>query len=713
MKKTLLEEKNYLSKIIEKIDEISLDYKERIEILPKVYKNDPFLLSNLFHQYTSKLKLIKKIKEKPYFARIDFKNKEDEKEEECYISKVGLLDNDSKIVTVDWRAPISSIYYDSNIGKTSYEAPEGVVFGELLLKRQYEIENKILKNFNDVDTVSNDEILKPYLTVNAESRLKNIVASIQSEQNEIIREKFNKNLIIQGVAGSGKTTVALHRVAYLVYNYIKDIKPEEYLVIGPNKFFVNYISGVLPDLDVNNISQLTFEEVVKNLLKEKFTLITDENYLIKYIEKSEDLIFQRFKTSTDIKVWLDKYLLKVNNNVIPEYDFCINNYTILSRLVIEKFYNDEELLKYEILSKKIDRVILLISRYIEEKTERILLSIRNQFYKKIEGISKEEVEIERKKYNLTIKEIQNKCTSSLKKYFSNAFPKIFNLYFNFLEEINKQDNFTNYDIQNTINNIKKRMVEFEDLGILLYLYYKIYGSGEFSSMRHVVIDEAQDLGEFNFYVLKKIFSKATFSIFGDIAQSIYNYRSFENWEKIIKATFNNLCDIKYLKKSYRTTVEIMNSANNITRYLNLDTANPVIRHGEKVKYIKLNSNLIEKLKNIIKEYENKKYLSIAIICKDEKESKLIYKELMNNDIKVTNITNTSLEYNSGICVVPSYLSKGLEFDSVIIVNANENIYNSKKIVDMKLLYVAFTRALHELTVLYNDNITYPLKDEIK
>lgn len=713
MKKTLLEEKNYLSKIIEKIDEISLDYKERIEILPKVYKNDPFLLSNLFHQYTSKLKLIKKIKEKPYFARIDFKNKEDEKEEECYISKVGLLDNDSKIVTVDWRAPISSIYYDSNIGKTSYEAPEGVVFGELLLKRQYEIENKILKNFNDVDTVSNDEILKPYLTVNAESRLKNIVASIQSEQNEIIREKFNKNLIIQGVAGSGKTTVALHRVAYLVYNYIKDIKPEEYLVIGPNKFFVNYISGVLPDLDVNNISQLTFEEVVKNLLKEKFTLITDENYLIKYIEKSEDLIFQRFKTSTDIKVWLDKYLLKVNNNVIPEYDFCINNYTILSRLVIEKFYNDEELLKYEILSKKIDRVILLISRYIEEKTERILLSIRNQFYKKIEGISKEEVEIERKKYNLTIKEIQNKCTSSLKKYFSNAFPKIFNLYFNFLEEINKQDNFTNYDIQNTINNIKKRMVEFEDLGILLYLYYKIYGSGEFSSMRHVVIDEAQDLGEFNFYVLKKIFSKATFSIFGDIAQSIYNYRSFENWEKIIKATFNNLCDIKYLKKSYRTTVEIMNSANNITRYLNLDTANPVIRHGEKVKYIKLNSNLIEKLKNIIKEYENKKYLSIAIICKDEKESKLIYKELMDNDIKVTNITSTSLEYNSGICVVPSYLSKGLEFDSVIIVNANENIYNSKKIVDMKLLYVAFTRALHELTVLYNDNITYPLKDEIK
>lgn len=238
MDKDFNEEKEYLEKTINKFHEIIDDTKLRLEAIPRIYKTNQALLYKELARYNHRLILLKRTENKPYFARLDFKNNQDGILEKCYIGKVGVLDDDNKLVTVDWRAPIASMYYDSNIGNASYHAPEGLIEGELLIKRQYDIENRTLKGFRDVDTVSNDEILKPYLGVSADNRLKNIVATIQSEQNEIIREKILSNMIIQGVAGSGKTTVALHRIAYLVYNNMKHIKPEQYLVVGPNKFFL-------------------------------------------------------------------------------------------------------------------------------------------------------------------------------------------------------------------------------------------------------------------------------------------------------------------------------------------------------------------------------------------------------------------------------------------------------------------------------------------
>ena len=256
------EELNYLHYTLDKYDEVIEDSKLKLNNLVKLYPNDSEKRLEEKFRLQGEINSIEKAKNTPYFARIDFKS--DDKLDKCYIGKLGVSDYDNNIITVDWRAPISSIYYDSNIGACSYEAPEGIINGELLLKRQYAIKNKELINYNDVDTVSNDELLKPYLNVSANNRLKNIVSTIQSEQNKIIREKLGKNMIIQGVAGSGKTTVALHRIAYLVYNNRELYKPSDYMVIGPNKFFVNYISGILPDLDVNGVSEYTLEEVFEN-----------------------------------------------------------------------------------------------------------------------------------------------------------------------------------------------------------------------------------------------------------------------------------------------------------------------------------------------------------------------------------------------------------------------------------------------------------------
>ena len=242
----------------------------------------------------------------------------------------------------------------------------------------------------------------------------------------------------------------------------------------------------------------------------------------------------------------------------------------------------------------------------------------------------------------------------------------------------------------------------------MYLHYRIYGSNNYSDYRHVAIDEAQDFGEFNFYALKQLLPNSTFSIFGDLAQSIYQYRGIENWEKVVATTFNNQCEIKNLNKSYRTTTEIMEEANNLTKHIGLNEAEPVIRHGLDVNYTYTCDNKIEVILQLINSYLQKGYASIAVIAKDENEATIINKELNNMGICVANITNSDTKYDGGICTITSYLSKGLEFDGVIITDASESKYSSEKSIDMKLLYVAMTRALHELNVLHSNELTKPL-----
>lgn len=722
MSKSFQEEKEYLEKTLLKFKEVINNTILKLDNVPRMYGNNPELLANIVCQLEKKLEVLKKTENKPYFARIDFQNAEDKQVEECYIGKVGIFDEENNAITIDWRAPIASMYYDSNIGHAAYEAPQGTIMGELLVKRQYDIEGGKLKNFQDVDTVSNDEILKPYLGVNADSRLKNIVSTIQAEQNEIIREKLFKNLIIQGVAGSGKTTVALHRIAYLVYNNIDNIKPEQYLVIGPNRFFVNYISGVLPDLDVNNVSQLTYDEIVKRLLSEEIELISDEEKILQSVNMDgvNELFFEKIKVSMLFQKAIDKFLIDFDKTIVPDKDFVIKDYEILSRKIISDIYNsiqNDGVISYEIFGKKIERACLLIGKYIEENSEVILSRVRNQYYDKVKNFSKDEIAKERKKIEYIEKELRNKCNQSLKKYFSKGRPKILNLYIQFLKKIDNYINTGEYRmdvcVKKTITYIKSKKVEFEDLGALLYLFYRVYGSSEFGDYRHAVIDEAQDFGEFNFYSLKKLMPKCTFSIFGDLAQSIYQYRGIESWESVINTTFDNDCDLKYLKKSYRTTTEIMESANNVISHIGLVSAEPVIRHGLDVEYINFDNNKINCIVNLINSYIEKGYVSIAIISKSDEEANLVNFELKKYGIDVANITTSDIEYNGGICTITSYLVKGLEFDGVIVTDASNNIYKSNKLIDMKLLYVAMTRPLHELSVLYSGEITLPLQVECK
>lgn len=713
-------EKENLKNIIEKYEDVMEYYNQRIEAIPRIYMNNEVMIKNSIEMYSEKLRLMKKSVNKPYFARLDFARDGEAKPEQLYIGKVGVIDEDNNNITIDWRAPVSSMYYDSNIGRASYKAPGGVCTGELLLKRQYDIENRELKSYQDVDTVSNDELLRPYLGASADNRLKNIVSTIQQEQNAIIREPLNENIIVQGVAGSGKTTVALHRIAYLVYNYRDNIKPNQYLVIGPNKFFVNYISGVLPDLDVENIKQLTYEELCAEFLNENIKLIDEDRKLIQSIVNEDLLNYEKIKVSMQFKEALDKFIKEMKENIIPEKGIEIKGYNIISSDIIKSIYfSIEELGSYDNIKTKLNRTSLILSKYIEDNYDLIMSEIKKQYKKNIATTSKELNKNELEKISFIEKELKNGYKKYIKKYFSSLIPNILNVYIAFLNNIKKYINIDlcnnmKEKIQKNILNIKNKNVEFEDLSALIYLKSKISGIEQYEQYRQVAIDEAQDFGDFSFYALKYLLKNATFSIFGDLAQSIYQYRGIESWKSVINNTFNDKCEMKYLLKSYRTTTEIMNSANNITGYINLNTAKPVIRHGKKVSYIKYNTSdeQINTIKNILKQYNEKEYKTVAIICKNEEEATLINNKLRNKEFVINNITDSDTQYNGGICTITSYLAKGLEFDGVVVANASENEYNSSKAINMKLLYVAMTRPLHELNILYNNNIVKPLQQEV-
>ncbi len=642
------EEKKYLECTLAKFEEVIEDSKLKLSNLKNLYKNNYEGMLEEKFKLEGEIRSIERAKLNPYFARIDFESSTNK--DVCYIGKLGLSDYDNKIITVDWRAPISSLYYDSNVGDASYNSPDGIINGKLLLKRQYTIENSKLIAFNDVDTVSNDELLKPYLSVSADNRLKNIVSTIQSEQNKIIRETMGKNLVVQGVAGSGKTTVALHRIAYLVYNNRNLFSPSDYMVIGPNKFFVSYISGILPDLDVNGVSEYTTEELALKYI--------DENYVVdNSLDKIKDVDdISRFKTSMDMKKEIDMYFKSLE--ILPNKDFTINDVKILDQSFIKKVYNEINKNTYKSIKSRIDRLILMINKYVSDNKDIIVSKLIND-------------KVDRK----VIENVKNNINNNLKKYFNILDKKVKNIYLEILQKS-----------KINIKNIKQNIIEIEDIYPLMYIKYKLIGSDIFNNYKHIVIDEAQDYGEFNFYVLKKIFKNATFSIYGDLAQSLYSYRSISNW-KSLSNIFDNL-EILKLNKSYRTTIEIMDEANKINELLTLDKAIPVIRHGDKVEYSQEDVlSLIKKLKE--------KFKTVAVITKTQKESDELYKNLKDK-IDINLINSNNLNYDNNINILPSYLSKGLEFDSVIIVNKNNFNYDS--ILDMKLLYVSMTRALHKLVM---------------
>lgn len=700
--------------------------KEEIEKNNRMYSRmlenteDEEVIYNMSRTYSTKIRNLEKSLLVPYFARIDFKADDEEKTEKLYIGKTNIFNEDSEIEVVDWRAPISSIYYDGQLGRTKYTCPDGVIEGDLSLKRQYTIQDGKLIDYNNIDITTNDQFLQNCLNENSDVRLKNIVSTIQSEQNKIIRDNMFKPLIVQGVAGSGKTTVALHRIAYLVYTYEKNFKPENFLIIAPNRFFLDYISNVLPDLGVDYVKQQTFEEFALEILGLKLDVENPNDKLSKIVnnEKEKTKLIQdsaRFKSSIEFKHFLDEWLKYYYNNILPKEDFEILGFKVIEYNEIQGLLNES--LKTNSLKASIDILNKIMQKRVSNMSDELIQKITSNRKVKLDRIDsnlgfEKQQEIRKKIFAESEYEIaelfkggKKLVIDYIKKIKIGRVQDIYKTILNDKERLKKyiDENLCNFITECLNTNLKKKKIEYEDLSGLIYLHYKIIGLNEKFSLQHIVIDEAQDFGEFQFITLNEVLNNnKSITILGDIAQGIYSFRGTNNWDRINSIVFEGQASIKTLDNSYRTTIEIMNEANKVLSKIkykeNINLAIPVSRHGEKVNYIRAKSfeEKVKELEEKIIELKSKGFKNIAIIAKNMNICDKIYEKIKITNMRINLLSESLEKYDGGITIIPSYLSKGLEFDSVIIFE-----YDSfdESDLDIKLLYVAMTRAMHTLDVI--------------
>lgn len=589
-----------------------------------------------------------KLEYSPYFGRIDFK--EDNLDTRKVYIGIANVEKDLNYIIYDWRSPIASLFYDYSKRKAKYTAPDGEIKGEILLKRQYKIEGKKLLRVFDNNLNIVDDMLQEVLSSSSSDKMKNIVNTIQQEQNEIIRNISNKNLIVQGIAGSGKTSVALHRIAFLLYK-IKNLKSSNVLIFSPNKIFSEYISNVLPELGEENTSETTFSEFASHYIKEFKSVESFSGFIEKYYTNKrddEDLI--RFKLSNE--------MIKVIENYVQEID---KNIKIIDNIETKFSLIEKEYLNY-----------LLKDRYNKMPIFERMDYIAEHLCNKLGLISKKDkISITKKiKEVLSIKPDYKKLYKDL--FISDSFSSSFN------KSINLK--------------LNSKVINYDDALCFIYLKGLLNGFPYSNLIKQVVIDEAQDYNEMQYIILTKIFKRASFTLLGDVNQTINPYQKYDSLE-VLKNILDGNTKYVELSKTYRSSKKIIEFTNKI---LNLKHVS-AIRKEESVPVIKRDDD--KYLKNDINYLKNK-YKSLAIITKDMLDAIRLY-DLLKDDYKdISLVTNTSSKFNRDLIIIPSYLSKGLEFDSVISYTSKNNLYTKR---EKYLYYVVLTRCQHELIV-YNNSL---------
>jgi len=705
-------------------------YSEELALTQQVYE---FANKNL-QKYSEAV-------HKPYFARIDFREYRRDKES-FYIGKFGLSDNNAlEEKVIDWRAPIADLYYSGQQGEVSFKSPIGFIEGELSLKRKFLIKNEKLENafdegINDIilkstndkseDNALVDEFLKINLEESIGSKLKDVVATIQKEQNEIIRASKNTVMIIQGSAGSGKTTVALHRLAYLMYKYSENLSTHEILVVAPNKLFLDYISDILPSLGVSGVKQSTFEDIACSILKYcgkiytkdmKFSSVMEETHKerIKSITTSS-----RFKGSMTYKSIMDRYLIYIEKHDIQVGDILVSEHVLFNSKEIKRLYS-KDLIHYPLNKRKQE-----IKRYFTLKLKDLIPEIMGKidytYESSIQNVKRSnQDDLSKRKKIIELYDMRDEEKKKLKvsakkaidEYFKQWSQKsVIDLYFDLLKDEEIFNELTEGKIskslfgfikEETVNNMKDNIIDSDDLAALLYLKLKIDGLEKFS-FAHIVIDEAQDYSNFQLLMLKNIAVNDSFTIVGDIGQGIYYYKGIESWQKLIDEVFNGAANYIPLSQSYRSTIEIINVANRVLqKQLNYMTpASPVLRHGKEPEIISYSEDkeFAVKLDGIVESVKTSGKKSIAVIGKTFEECKQIkaqLKKYSKNDWEL--IKNTDKNFQLENIIIPSYMTKGLEFDCSVIYNCDEENYGDNEL-DKKILYVVLTRALHLEYIFY-------------
>ena len=636
-----------------------------------------------------------------YFARLDF-TPSGQKPETWYLGRWGVLDPVTLTpVVVDWRSPAANLYYSGQIGRMNYEAPDGRVEGELTLKRMLTVKQRELISLFDSGIVSQEAYLQGVLGSVSTDRLREIVTTIQAEQNIVIRHPLAEHLLVQGAAGSGKTTIALHRIAYLLYTFRNSLKPENMMILAPNPLFLSYISQVLPDLGVERVVQTTFEGWCREGMGRRMPKILRESRLEKNLsltgaEREKTGRILRMKGSLATMKKLEAWLEHLQETVLPPNGMKMAGVVLLDRPEMERIFLKD--LRYfpleqriselrKIVRKRVQGAVSLLKDQYAANAEQIAGRIRSGMREGAQRQQKlrELYETRDRRY----REIDARAEAYLNGYREKfTLPDLAGLYRAFLEEC-APELITEDD-----------SLRQEDLPMLVMICRAVFGL-KTKPMKHIVIDECQDFSPFQVELLKKVNPAATFSLVGDLYQGIRADEGIRSWDEWKGPVFDHRADLKQLTVSYRNTVEIMDLAQAVAARWPIDgicETKPVLRHGEEPRIVRAQSEKerLALIRDQVRAWQAEGYHSIALIEKTAEQAGALFRRI-GAELGARLLSETDAEYRGGVMILPASIAKGMEFDCVGVCDASAESFPDDEFL-CRVLYVMMTRPLHRLCV---------------
>ncbi|MDZ5609090.1 RNA polymerase recycling motor HelD [Bacillus pseudomycoides] len=677
-------------------------------------------------QAYNQLKGLKRLQQSPYFGRIDFLEDGEKSEDAIYLGIHSFYDeNTEQFLVYDWRAPISSLYYDYSVGRAKYVAPKETISGEMTLKRQYVIRNGQIISMFDTGVTIGDKLLQEVLGNNANTQMKSIVSTIQKEQNQIIRNEKSRLLVVQGAAGSGKTSAALQRVAYLLYRYRDTLHADQIVLFSPNSMFNSYVSTVLPELGEDNMKQTTFQEYLERHIDKKFELedpFTQMEYVLTRMEeKSYETRLEgiKYKASSDFIEVVDQYVSYLKREGMLFKDIKFRGEVLISKEQMkEQFYGfdssvripnrikliSEWLLKELKEQEKIERKELWVEEEVQLLDKETYAKVHQKLQQKQEYSDGTFDDFEREQNMLAaivVKEHFKPLRRRVKKLQFIHTPALYLQLFKDPEfakqlvEENKLPQRWNEICEETIEKIQDFYMSYEDATPYLYMKDQLEELQKNTSVQHIFIDEAQDYSAFQYAFLKRIFPHTKMTILGDFNQTIYEHASENEFSQLNALYGEELSERIVLKRSYRSTKQIIE----FTKQLITDghEIEPFQREGKQPIITEVKEGKVhhKKIVDQIEQLKQSGHKTIAVICKTAKESEEAYHALQTS-LQVRLIKKETSSFDTGILIIPSYLSKGVEFDAVIIYDASKKKYSRES--ERKLFYTACTRAMHELYI---------------
>ena len=646
------------------------EYRDDEDKVMEYFDNERYVKEEMYRTIDKKLAEFTKLKESPYFGKVNFED--NGYAEQIYVGRYGLTpEGNFDAAIVDWRAPVASLFYKGTLGETSYKSPDGEVLVDILARRQIMIKKGKLEGFFDSDIDVKDDILQMILSSNAGEKLKDIVMTIQKEQDEIIREERMKVVVVNGVAGSGKTTIALHRVAYLLYNFREQLG-DKVLILGPNDIFIDYIGEVLPTLGESNVNQQTFAHFVINEIGLNEPIIDFTAYLEEVLKGNEEVINEiKYKAGEGFISVLDKKCEDLENSYFNVQAAKFFDEEVVSIEEINDLF--ENYYKYMPLFRRSKKIKRIITEKLKDKRDELVRNLNAEVKGKLASLTEEQLVIEQNNIEFQRKIRIREIVRELMIQKENLAKWI--------------DNESIVDIYKEFTNTEN--LSYLDLPAILYLMIKLDGKKSSKEIKHIVIDEAQDYSMLQFIVLKELTGCKSYTIVGDSNQRLIKVEEEPAMLKL-KSLFGGFVKNYALNKSYRSTFQIMEYA---SKLLDQNAIVPFVRKGkfdvEEVE-VKDEDDLIDTILETLEDYDDENYDNIAIITKDKEELKKIAPEL-KKFTKLLAFDREDVIYRGGKVIVPSYYAKGLEFDGVIIVNFDDN-------TDDLVKYIMATRALHRLKV---------------